>query len=147
VFSIDRFEAAQGGSRWSIQHLGEHPNRESGIARIEANTDQMQIVLHDWEFRRAGKGQALRNLLLTHGVAFGNFGIADPCVSGEPLVRHAAERTEGPAEEYRAGAEGGRFNLPTSGNWPPGLRATDHKHAHMTYSRLGSGYRSFTKRR
>ena len=68
--------------------------------------------------RRAGKGSgqrgdywALCDLLLRRGVA--SFGIADPCVLGEPLVRHAAERAVGPAEEHWGGAEGCNFNLST----------------------------------
>ena len=87
--------------------------------------------------------QVLRHAPLTSALAFG---IADPCVLGEPLVRHTAERAVGPAEEHRGGAEGRNFNLSTGGDCPPGLRATNHKHAHTTRS-LERAYWSFAKRR
>ena len=50
--------------------------------------------------------RALRNLLLTGDFTFRAAGIADPCVFGELLVRHAAERTVSLAKEYGGGAEG-----------------------------------------
>jgi len=88
----------------------------------------------------------LRDLLLRRFAAFGSAGIADPGVLGEPLVHHTAEWAVGPAEEHRGGAEGRNFNLSTGGDCPPGLRATNHKHAHTTRS-LERAYWSFAKRR
>jgi hypothetical protein len=96
------------------------------------------------ESGQRGDYRALCNLLLRRGVA--SFGIAGPCILGEPLVRHAAERAVGPAEEHRGGAEGRNFNLPTSRDCLPGLWATNHKRAHTTRS-LGRAYWSFAKRR
>lgn len=75
-------------------------------------------------------GRALRNLRLT----FGTGGFADPCVSGEPLVHDATQRTVGPAKKYRGRAKGRWFNVSAGGDCLPGLRATDHNHAHEEYS-------------
>lgn len=37
--------------------LGEYLDRESAMARVEAAiTHDMELVLHDWELYRAGKG-------------------------------------------------------------------------------------------
>jgi len=134
-----------------VERAGQN-NTGAAVARVEADIEhQMEMVLHDWELYRAGKGErsacrALCNVSLTSGFTFETVGIADPCVFGKPLVRHTAEGTIGPAEEHRAGAEGGGFNLSTGGDCLPGLRATDHKHAHTTRS-LGQAYWSFAKKR
>ena len=38
--------------------LGEYPDRESAMARVEAAiAHDMEMVLHDWELYRAGKGK------------------------------------------------------------------------------------------
>ena len=38
-------------------YLGEFPDRESAMARVESViSGDMQLVLHDWELYRAGKG-------------------------------------------------------------------------------------------
>jgi len=71
-----------------------------------------------------------RNLPLMYGLTFGTCGFADPCVLSEPLVHEATQRTVGPAKKYRGGAESGWFNVSAGGDCLPGLRATDHNHAH-----------------
>ncbi len=57
-----------------------------------------------------------------------------PCVLGEPLVHDATQRTVGSAKKYRGGAEGSWFNISVRGDCLPGLRATDHNHAHEGHS-------------
>jgi hypothetical protein len=38
-------------------YLGEYLDRQSAMARVEDNIkNQMEMVLHDWELYRAGKG-------------------------------------------------------------------------------------------
>ena len=59
------------------------------------------------------------------------FGIADPGISGEPLMQYAAERTVSPAKKYRTDAEGHGCDISPSRNLPSGLRASDHDHAHV----------------
>ena len=56
--------------------------------------------------------------------------IADPCARGKPLVRGAAQRTKGAAEEDRHGVKGRRINLHASGDGFLRRGATDHDHAH-----------------
>jgi len=42
-------------------YLSEHPDRESAIARVEADIEsRMEMVLHDWELYRTGKGSGRR---------------------------------------------------------------------------------------
>ena len=39
--------------------LGEYPDRSAAMARVEADiAHHMELVLHDWELYRAGKGKA-----------------------------------------------------------------------------------------
>ncbi len=41
-------------------YLSEHPDRESAMARVEADIEsRMKMVLHDWELYRAGKGERI----------------------------------------------------------------------------------------
>ena len=41
-------------------YLGEHPDRESAMARVEGDIEhQMELVLHDWGLYRAGKGKSV----------------------------------------------------------------------------------------
>jgi hypothetical protein len=43
--------------------LGEYPNRESGMARVENEIEQrMELVLHDWELYEASQGEAAGGL-------------------------------------------------------------------------------------
>jgi hypothetical protein len=38
-------------------YLGEYPDRESAMARVESNIEHaMEMVLHDWGLYRASKG-------------------------------------------------------------------------------------------
>jgi hypothetical protein len=59
VVRQDRIEAAP---TWlasvNSTYLSEHPDRESAIARVEADIEsRMERVLHDWELYRAGSGR------------------------------------------------------------------------------------------
>jgi hypothetical protein len=59
VVRQDRIEAAP---TWlasvNSTYLSEHPDRESATARVEADIEKrMEMVLHDWELYRAGKGK------------------------------------------------------------------------------------------
>jgi hypothetical protein len=56
--------------------------------------------------------------------------VADPCVSGKPLVRCAAVRTVGPAEQHGGCPKCRGFDVSAGEEWPPGNRATDHRHSH-----------------
>lgn len=80
---------------------------------------------------------ALGNLLPTRGLTFGTFGVANPCVFGKPLVHHVTERTIRPAEEDRRRAKRCGRDVFSGGDWPPRIRATDHKHPHMAKSYKG----------
>ena len=80
---------------------------------------------------KAPSQAASRNLLRTLAFAFGTFGIADPCVSGEPFMHLVAERAMSSAEEYRRGSEGGEVNVCACGDCAPCLRATDHQGARL----------------
>jgi len=60
----------------------------------------------------------------------GIVGIADPCISSEPLMHRIAMWTVGLAEKNGARAESCGVNVCTSGNCPPSFRATDHKNTH-----------------
>jgi hypothetical protein len=58
VVRQDRIETAP---TWlasvNATYLSEHPDRESAMARVEAAiSHDMELVLHDWELYRAGKG-------------------------------------------------------------------------------------------
>lgn len=82
-------------------------------------------------------GLALGNLRL--GFSFGTARIVDPRVSGEPLVRLAAQRTVCSAEEHGRGTKSRQGRVSARGNCPVGLRATNHKHAHEErFSWLGA---------
>ena len=59
--------------------------------------------------------------------------IADPCVRGKPLVRGAAQRTNGAAEENRHRTKSCAINVHAGGNGFPRLWATDHDHAHLVH--------------
>ena len=57
VVRQDRIEAAP---TWlasvNSTYLSEHPDRESAMARVEADIEsRMEMVLHDWELYRAGR--------------------------------------------------------------------------------------------
>jgi hypothetical protein len=59
VVRQDRIEAAP---TWlasvNSTYLSEYPDRESAMARVEADIEsRMELVLHDWELYRAGKGK------------------------------------------------------------------------------------------
>ncbi len=59
--SVVRQDRIEDASTWlasvNSTYLSEHPDRESAMARVEADIEHhMEMVLHDWELYRAGKG-------------------------------------------------------------------------------------------
>jgi hypothetical protein len=59
VVRQDRIEAAP---TWlasvNSTYLSEHRDRQSAMARVEADIEsRTEMVLHDWELYRAGKGE------------------------------------------------------------------------------------------
>ncbi len=59
--SVVRQERIEGAPTWlasvNSTYLSEHPDRESAMARVEAEIEsRMKLVLHDWELYRAEKG-------------------------------------------------------------------------------------------
>jgi len=59
VVRQDRIESAP---TWlasvNSTNLSEHPDRETAMVRVEADIEsRMELVLHDWELYRAGKGE------------------------------------------------------------------------------------------
>ncbi len=102
----------------------------SGARSRSAGNDESRQDNRDWQKVLHIVEQALRNSLFTYEFTFGTDVFADPCVLGEPLVRDAADWTAGSAKKYRGGSEGSWFNTSARRDWLPGLRATDHNHAH-----------------
>ena len=58
--------------------------------------------------------------------------IADPCIWGKPLVRDAASRTKGAAEEDRHGAESRTVHFHSGGNAIPRFGAADNDYAYCS---------------
>lgn len=58
--------------------------------------------------------------------------ITDPCIWGKPLVRDAASRTKGAAEEDRHGAESRAVNFHSGGNAFPRFGAADNDYAYCS---------------
>jgi hypothetical protein len=89
----------------------------------------------------------LRDLRLRHRFTFRRSRIANPCVSDEPLVLHAAARAVGFAEKYWDCAKYLIFDVSAGENCLSCCRTTDHKHVHTASSSLVSDGRSARVRR
>jgi hypothetical protein len=60
--SVVRQDRIEDASTWlasvNSTYLSEHPDRESAMARVEADIEHhMEMVLHDWELYQAAKGK------------------------------------------------------------------------------------------